>query len=247
MSVIRDHIEHERLEPKVNPTVRRTRGHSMAMIQINTLQALRDADPDPKYDKMIDRAIEEVFAYFVHPEKEALFETVGIDGKLLLELPEGRCINPGHAIETAWFIMAEGRRRNDRSLIDRALPILDWSLAAGWDKQYGGLFYYVDVDGKQPEQLEWDMKLWWPHNEAIYATLLAHHLTGETRYLDWFERILAWSLERFPDAEHGEWFGYLHRDGTVSHTLKGNTWKGPFHLPRQLLNCHLLLKDMASA
>ena len=38
----------------------------------------------------------------------------------------------------------------------------------------------------------------------------------------------------FPDPEHGEWYGYLHRDGRVSVRLKGNMWKGPFHLPRML-------------
>ena len=24
----------------------------------------------------------------------------------------------------------------------------------------------------------------------------------------------------FPDPEHGEWFGYLHRDGSISSTLE---------------------------
>ncbi len=28
--------------------------------------------------------------------------------------------------------------------------------------------------------------------------------------------------------------------------MKGNMWKGPFHLPRQQLYCHLLLKEMAA-
>jgi len=245
LKLLHEQIANPKMEPKVNPATRRTRGHSMAMIQVNTLQVLRLADPDPAYDKMIDASIDEVFRYFVHPEKKALFETVGRDGELLLDLPEGRCVNPGHAIETAWFVMEEGRYRGDKKLIERALPILDWSLEMGWDKQNEGLFYFVDVEGRQPEQLEWDMKLWWPHNEAIYATLLAHHLTGSEKYLEWFERILSYSLEHFPDREHGEWFGYLHRDGSVALDLKGNMWKGPFHLPRQQLYCHLLLKEMA--
>ncbi|HUX14641.1 MAG TPA: AGE family epimerase/isomerase [Spirochaetia bacterium] len=245
LELVRDHLAHARLPPKVNPATRRTRGHSMAMIQVNTLQVLRQADPDPKYDSMIDSAIDELFRCFVHPERAALFETVGPEGELLLDLPEGRCINPGHAIETAWFLMAEGRRRGDRHLIERALPILEWSLDLGWDKRDGGLFSFVDIDGHQPDQLEWDMKLWWPHTEAIYATLLAHHLTGENRYLEWFEKVLAYAIGHFPDPEHGEWFGYLHRDGTVALDLKGNMWKGLFHLPRQQLNCYLLLTAMA--
>jgi N-acylglucosamine 2-epimerase len=235
------------LEPKTDPRTRPMRGHSMAMIQINTLQVLRRADtaPDPlPYDRLIDAQIEEVFRYFVKPDKKALLETVGPAGEYLGETPEGRCVNPGHAIETAWFILAEGKHRNDRSLVDRALPILDWSLELGWDPKYGGILYFVDIEGRQPVQYEWDMKLWWPHNEAVYATLLAYALTGEPRYEQWFEKIYAWAMARFPDRQHGEWFGYLHRDGSLSHDLKGNMWKGPFHLPRMQLYSHLLLEEM---
>jgi N-acylglucosamine 2-epimerase len=232
------------LEAKVFPNALKTRGHSTAMIQINTLQVLRSADPDGEYDRRIDNAIEDVFRYFVKPEMKVLLETVGEQGEYLGHLPEGRCVNPGHAIETAWFIMEEGRQRNDAKLVERALPILEWSLDWGWDRKYGGILYFADIEGRQPVQLEWDMKLWWPHTEAIYATLLALYLTGEKRYEKWFEKILSWSLKRFPDRAHGEWIGYLHRDGTIALDLKGCYFKGPFHLPRQQLFCHLLLKEM---
>jgi N-acylglucosamine 2-epimerase len=232
------------LEPKVIPETLQTRGHSMAMIQINTFQVLRAADPKGSYDKHIDRAIDEVFTYFVKPDKKTLLETVGPKGEYLGNLPEGRCVNPGHAIETAWFIMEEGRHRSDQGLIEKALPLLDWSLDLGWDDKYGGLLYFVDIEGRQPVQLEWDMKLWWPHNEALYGTLLAHALTGQKKYLDWFEKIHRWSEKHFPDRECGEWIGYLHRDGSMALDMKGNYFKGPFHLPRQQLYCHILLKEM---
>ncbi len=231
------------LGPKINPEARQSRGHSMAMIQINTLQTLRDADKENDYNKLIDNAIDEVFTYFAKPEKKALFETVGINGEFM-DTPEGRCINPGHAIETAWFIMEEGKYRNDKGLVEKALPIIDWSLERGWDDKYGGVFYFVDVDERQPVQKEWDMKLWWVHNETIYATLLAYHLTKEKKYLEWFDKVLDWSYKHFPDKKYGEWFGYLHRDGTVALDLKGDNWKGPFHLPRQQLYAYLLLKEM---
>jgi N-acylglucosamine 2-epimerase len=219
----------------------------MTMIQINTLQVLRKCDTTPQplpYDAWIDAQIDEVFRFFVKPEKRALLETVGPAGEYLGDIPEGRCVNPGHAIETAWFIMEEGRHRKDDRLVQQALPIIDWSLDRGWDPAHGGILSFVDVEGKQPPQYEWDMKLWWPHNEAIYATLLAYSLTGERKYATWFDKILVWSLAHFPDRKFGEWFGYLHRDGSVSHSLKGNMWKGPFHLPRQQLFCHLLLEEM---
>ena len=111
LKLLHDQIANPSMEPKVIPTTRRTRGHSMAMIQVNTLQVLRLADPDPAYDRMIDASIDEVFRYFVHPEKKALFETVGTGGELLLDLLEGRCINPGHAIDPARLVMEVGGKR----------------------------------------------------------------------------------------------------------------------------------------
>jgi N-acylglucosamine 2-epimerase len=127
------------------------------------------------------------------------------------------------------------------------LEILDCSLEIGWDTRYGGLLYFVDIEGKPPEQLEWDMKLWWPHTEALYATLLAYSLTGDSKYETWFDQIHAWAFSHFADEGNPEWFGYLHRDGTVSNTLKGNLWKGPFHLPRALLLCTQRLNEMLKA
>lgn len=233
------------LPPKVFNETRKTQSHSTAMIKINTLQILRAADPERKYDDLIAQTIEHVLSCFVKPERRALFETVGMDGGLLLHLPEGRCINPGHAIETAWFILEEAAYKNDRTLMERALPIIDWSLTLGWDRDYGGILYFVDIEGKQPEQLEWDMKLWWVHCEALYATLLAFHLTGRRSYKEWFLKLLRWSAYHFADPECGEWYGYLHRDGSVALDLKGCHWKGPFHLPRMQLNCRLLLSRMA--
>jgi N-acylglucosamine 2-epimerase len=234
------------LEPKADPNTRRTRGHAMPMILVNVLQVLRQADPQGGYDAMIEEQIREIFRYFVRPEKKALLETVGWNGELL-DSPQGRCVNPGHCLESAWFLLEEARRENDRSLVERTLPIIDWSLELGWDRQHGGILYFVDIEGKPPEQLEWDMKLSWVHNEALYACLLAYHLTGSPKYEEWFERILEWTLKYFPDRELGEWFGYLHRDGSVSLPFKGNNWKGPYHEHRQYLYTHLLLEEMAAA
>ncbi len=232
------------LPQKIYPQTRKLSSLSLPMILINTIQILRNADhQDERYNKIIDDLINDIFTYFAKSDRNILLETVGVNGEFL-DTPQGRCIDPGHEIEACWFIMEEGRYRNDYKLIEKMLPFLDSALELGWDDQYGGLFYFVDIDGKQAEPLEWDMKLWWPHNEAIYATALAHFLTGEDRYLDWFEKILEWSLRHFPDKEYGEWFGYLHRDGTVALDYKGNNWKGPFHLPRQLLYSYLLFSEM---
>jgi N-acylglucosamine 2-epimerase len=91
------------------------------------------------------------------------------------------------------------------------------------------------------------MKFWWPHNETIIATLLAALLTGKAEFADWHAQVHDWSFAHFPDPDHGEWFGYLHRDGRLSVRLKGNLWKGPFHLPRMLLVCWQLLESTSLA
>jgi N-acylglucosamine 2-epimerase len=241
--VLRYHRTLGLLEPKVLPQTRRTKSHAIPMMLLAISQTMREVDDDSTYDEVIGQSLDEILHHFMKPDVRALFETVGPNGERL-DSPEGRCINPGHSIESAWFIMEEGRRRNDWSLIRQALQILEWSLERGWDQEHGGLLYFVDVEGKPPDQLEHDMKLWWPHTEALYALLLAHHLTGEKKYEEWYERVHAWSFAHFPDTEYGEWFGYLHRDGGLSLRLKGNLWKGPFHLPRAQLFCWKLLERM---
>ena len=223
-----------RLEPKINPETRVVKAHAMPMILLATTQELRRVDSDPLHKEVIDHALREIADHFMKPEDQALFEVVGLDGERL-DSPEGRCLNPGHAIETSWFMMTEALHRGDDDVMKKALDVLDWSLERGWDKEHGGLLYFIDIEGKPTEQLEWDMKLWWPHTEALYALLLAYRITGDARYSEWYERVHAWSFSHFPDPEHGEWFGYLHRDGSLALRLKGSQWKGPFHLPRALL------------
>jgi len=231
------------LEPKVIPSTRSMKSHGMVMMLVVVSQILRQIDDDPIYTQVIDGSIRELREHFMRPEFKAVLETVGPGGEFIDE-PFGRAVVPGHAIETAWFVMEEGRTRGDRGLIDLGTQILKWSLEIGWDEEFGGLFYYRDVKEHPCEQYEHDMKLWWPHNEAIYASLLAYHLTGDAVFSDWHDTVHDWAYAHFPDREHGEWFGYLHRDGTVSLEWKGNQWKGPFHIPRMQLNCWKLLEEM---
>jgi len=241
--LIRYYQNPELLPPKIYPQTRQAKSHAMPMILMATTQQLRKTGPDPLYEEVIDNSLKEIFNDFMYYDEKALFETVGLNGERL-DNPEGRCINPGHAIETSWFVMEEGRRRNDKTLIEKGCTILNWSLDLGWDEQYGGILYFVDIENKPCEQYEHDIKLAWPHNEALYACLLAHYLTGEKKYEDWYEKIHEWVYSHFPDKKHGDWFKYLHRDGSVSSTVKGNRWVGPFHLPRMQLYCWKLLEEM---
>jgi N-acylglucosamine 2-epimerase len=232
-----------KLPPKVTPTTRETRTHAVPMMLLCLCQQMRDYDDGPLYEEIAGRAVVELLTDFVKSEEKALIENVGVHGERM-DSPEGRLVCPGHAIESAAFLMEEGRRRDDKGMIYGACEVLDWSLERGWDERHGGIVYFVDAEGRPPEQLEHDMKLWWPHIEALRASLIAYRLTFEKRYRDWFVRLHDWTFGHFPDPDFGEWFGYLHYDGTVALQAKGGLWKGAFHLGRGLLDCWRLLEEL---
>jgi len=232
------------LPPKFNPEVRPMKGLAIPMILIVTAQVLRQVSDDPICNEWIERSIQEIERDFMKPEFRAVLETVGPNGEFIDHF-DGRMLNPGHAIEAAWFIMNEAQHRGgDAHLLKLGTTILDWMWEWGWDPEYGGLLYFRDVKGLPVQEYWQDMKFWWPHNEAIIATLMAYQLTGDEKYARWHQMVHDWAYAHFPDPEYGEWFGYLHRDGRLSVPLKGNLWKGPFHLPRMQLRCWQILEQM---
>ena len=214
---------------------RQMRGMGGPMIGIVTAQELRKNLGDESYTEQITYWIDEIQTYFMNHEYKAVMEVVGPNGELIDHF-DGRCLNPGHAIEGAWFILQEARlRNNDPELIKLGTTMLDWMWEIGWDKEYGGMLYFKDVKGLPVQEYWHDMKFWWPHNETVIATLMAYELTGDEKYAKMHQLVHDWTFKHFPDEEHGEWHGYLDRDGRISVPLKGNIWKGPFHIPRMYL------------
>lgn len=228
--------------PKVNPKTRSVRTHSIVMIMLNVCQHMRKIDYSPIYNTIIDACISEITNNFVKADEKALFETVGAHGERL-NSPEGRLINPGHSMETAWFLMEEAALRKDTELMKKAIQITEWSFDIGWDKEMGGIFYFRDIENKPVLSLEWDMKLLWPHCEALIAFLRSYMFTGQEKYLDYFDRITEYIYAHFPDPGHPEWFGHLHRDGTPISYIKGSDWKGPYHNVRAFMQIIELLKQ----
>jgi N-acylglucosamine 2-epimerase len=229
------------LEPKYTDT-RPTRGLGIPMIMINTAQQLRETIGDPRCDEWIDKWIREIDTLFVKHDIRCVMEQVAPDGSIVDHI-EGRTFTPGHAIEGAWFILHEAKyRHHDQRLISLGCNMLDYMWERGWDEKYGGLFYFRDVYHKPVQEYWQDMKFWWPHNEALIATLLAYTITKDEKYAGWHQMLHEYTQSHFHDQEHGEWYGYLHRDGTLAQPTKGNLFKGPFHLPRQQWYCWQLLK-----
>jgi len=243
---LRHEREPGRIAPKVDPATRPARGLAPVMILLVTAQDLRDCLGDAvvggrTLTDWAALACDEIVGLFCKPELRAVLEQVGPGGEVYDHF-DGRLLNPGHAIEAAWFLLREARRRGDRGLARTALDMLDWMWERGWDREHGGLLYFVDLLGKPVQEYWHFMKFWWPHNEAIIATLMAHAHSGEERYAAMHRAVHDWAHAHFPDREHGEWFGYLDREGRVTTELKGNLWKGPFHLPRQQLVCWNVLE-----
>lgn len=219
-------------------------GHSIVMILINVGSCIRKVVDDPKLTQQIDESIEKLKKYFIHPEFKCLLETVGENGEFI-DTNMTRTINPGHSIETSWFIMEEAKLRGwDKPMFDLALQVFDWSWDWGWDKQYGGIINFRDCKNLPSQDYSQDMKFWWPQCETIIASLYAYLGTGDEKYLYRHERISEWTYAHFPDAEYGEWYGYLHRDGTVAQPAKGNLYKGPFHIPRMMIKGYMLCQEI---
>ena len=238
------------LAPKFEPEVN-LQSHSIIMILINVGSRIREAINEPKLTQQIDESIEKLQKYFMHPEFKALLESVGPNGEFV-DTNMTRTINPGHCIETSWFIMEEARLRGwDKNLLDTALTIFNWSWDWGWDKEYGGIINFRDCKNLPPQDYSQDMKFWWPQCETIIASLYAYLATGDEMYLERHKIISDWTYTHFPDKKYGEWYGYLHRDGTIAQPAKGNLYKGPFHVPRMMIKslvlCEEILKKISNS
>ncbi len=235
-----------KITPKSYAETRNERSAAVPMVLVSSAQLLRRCDPEKAeyYSGIVKEMTADILKYHFHPELRASLENVLQDGSHI-DNPTGRTINPGHSCENAWFLMSEAVYSGDKALLKTALDIFDFAFERGWDKQYGGMLYFVDLDDRPCEQLEWDMKLWWVHNEVLIASIAAYSLTGDEKYWERFETVHSYAFSHFADKEKGEWYGYLHRDGTVSHTQKGSMWKGPYHLPRCLMLCDSILGKIA--
>ena len=219
------------------------KSHSITMILVNVALVLKQVSADPALDEQIKESIHEIETYLMHPEYECILESVAPDGSLI-DTCEGRTINPGHGIETAWFLMEAGWVYGDDRIKKLGVQIFDWQFKWGWDKEYGGIINFRDCKGFPCQDYSQDMKFWWPQCETVIAALYAYLVTEDEKYLDIWIGADTWMREHFRDPEYGEWYGYLHRDGTVAQAAKGNLFKGPFHIPRMLVKAGLLCREI---
>lgn len=78
---------------------------AVPMILLNLIDELRSGGKRPgepqdkeSFQSEVDWALQRLRLH-VNADKKLVFENVGLDGQLMLHHPDGRLINPGHAIE----------------------------------------------------------------------------------------------------------------------------------------------------
>lgn len=229
---------------KAYPGTRLLKGFSLPMILCNLTLEIEHLLDEETIEHTMDHCIDEVMEVFLRPELGGIIvENLNIDGSLS-DTFDGRLVNPGHGLESMWFIMDVGVRLNRKDLIEKAVKTTLTLMEYGWDKKHEGIFYFMDRKGFPPQQLEWDQKLWWVHIEALIALLKGYQLTGSEECLAWFEKLHDYTWKHFKDPEHPEWWGYLNREGEVLLDLKGGKWKGCFHVPRGLYQCWKILEEI---
>ncbi len=205
------------------------------MVMASMALELLEIDPSETCREILRECIRQAREHWL-PARRTLLENLPVDGRAYSESPDTRLLCPGSAIEVAWFLIHSndavgGGPENEKFFLD----VIEGSIETGWDPEHGGLFYFMDAEGYPPLQLEADMKLWWPHTEAIYGAALAYSKTRDAKWLAHLERLDRYTFATFADEEFGEWFGYCDRRGRPTHQSKGSPYKGMFHVPRCLL------------
>ena len=229
------------LPPK---TTQKGYSHSITMMFFNVIVVLKKVIDAPELTEQLEESLALIEKYLLKPEYKTILESVDENGQLI-DTISGRVINPGHCIETAWFLMEAAPLFKDPDHVRQlGIQILDWDFEWGWDKQYGGIINFRDCKNFPPQDYSQDMKFWWPQCETIIASLYAYKLTHDEKYLQMHKEASEWAYAHFADKECGEWYGYLHRDGTVAQPAKGNIFKGPFHVPRMMIKSSLLCKEL---
>ena len=154
--------------------------HGLYMIALPTAGHAGPILGENRVRPLTDFCLHEILHVFSRDEHRALFESVGRDGRVIDE-PEGRLLNPGHALESMGFCMEAGLKRGDRAVVERCVSVIDGMYERGDDREHGGIVSFVDLSRGRPPQTDWhketgvagDDKVWWVHAEALYALALA--------------------------------------------------------------------------
>ncbi|NOU75185.1 N-acylglucosamine 2-epimerase [Paenibacillus sp. LMG 31458] len=250
---IRQRLQTSDVRSEPYPIPEGFKAHSVPMILLNVSQQLMDtleAMDHPQYGNMRDNCLlymEQIMGEFAMSDHR-IAEILPIQGVV----PDSvlcRHVNPGHTLECMWFVMNTAAKLNRADLIDKVIPVIKKAYELGWDSNEGGLLRFVDREGGKPKGFEtgdtyealildtWDSKLWWPHSEALYCSLLAYELSKDKEFVTLYEKTQQYVFEKFPnsDKQIGEWIQILDRKGFPLEKVVALPVKDPFHIIRNVL------------
>jgi mannose/cellobiose epimerase-like protein (N-acyl-D-glucosamine 2-epimerase family) len=138
----------------------------------------------------------------------------------------------GHFVKTAWCL---GRiylcDTGEEKYKEGAIKILDktWTYQKGntslWDRENGGLFESISMDGVQPEK----RKDYWTVEQGFTGSMINYYITQNKTYLEMADRSLDFFMNHFVDEEYGGTFWTLEADGTLLNDQKGDNYEGNYH------------------
>lgn len=129
------------LPPK---TTQKGYSHSITMMFFNVVVVLKKVIDAPELNEQLEESLSLIEKYLLKPEYKTILESVDENGELI-DTIAGRVINPGHCIETAWFLMEAAPLFKDPEHVRQlGIKILDWDFEWGWDKEYGGIINFRD-------------------------------------------------------------------------------------------------------
>ncbi|CAF1314620.1 unnamed protein product [Adineta steineri] len=248
-----DDIQKRRLNPKgewnkaSDLSPRKLKSFALPMMMCNLSMELEHLIDKQLIQTLTQECIQEIIVEFRQADSGLILEYINANDGSRNDSFEGRLLNPGHGIEAMWFLLDIAERKNNKELtticIDTIIKILEYS----WDEKYNGIFYFLDIEQRPPQQLEWDQKLWWVHLETLIALIKAidHQPERTNELLGWLNKVQKYTIDHFVDSEGGELYGYLNRQGEVLLNLKGGKWKGCYHVPRAFYLCYKTLDKIS--
>lgn len=254
--------------PYPPPAGYRTHSESLGLVEYagelaRAAERFGEADLAAELRAVAAQRARQVLERFAQPDGLVL-EMLGADWRPA-ETLFGRYVNPGHTLESMWFVTHWALAAGERAAVGRAAEVTRATCRAAWDAEFGGLPQFMDREGGAPRgvlppgeadsvmagklRALWDKKLWWPHSEALYALLLAYEQTGGEWALEEYRRVHEYAFRTFPnpDREVGEWIQIRDRQGRPEETVVALPVKDPMHIARAFLHVIQVLKRLAAA
>ncbi|MBD1365436.1 AGE family epimerase/isomerase [Mucilaginibacter sp. ZT4R22] len=150
----------------------------------------------------------------------------------------------GHDVETAYLMLEASHLlglKNDVTTHTVAKRMVDHALKNGWDNTTGGFYdegyYFKDKPGIT---IIADTKNWWAQAEGLNTLLMFDDMypTDSLQYGQKFYKLWNYTQTYLIDHEHGDWYqGGIDKQPNYKAALKGQIWKGTYHVLRAFINC----------